>query len=544
MRPVVSSLCIVLAVASAVRAVSPGAYLTPNTGAGPVSTTLGGLTFVNHGLQGVGRIDSALRDQIGDTFGSVSAMQITNWTRAGASYSGTFLTLPDRGRNDPVANLFYDYAGRIQNVPFTFTPYTGSAPLGGTTVAEMKALQNQIQPAYQSSTPFTYTDPATGGLKLTTGLNPGADTSTLFGKPIPFAVSQTINGSAVPVNKLALDAEGIVVLPDGSGYVSDEYGPYIYRFDSSKKITGILGIPDALLPHRPAGTVNFDSLAAPTNGRRNNQGMEALSLSPDGTRLIAMLQSATVQDTNGAQQQTRNNTRILVYDLTGTDVPAAPSAIYAAQLPTLNVAGDGQAADRTAAQSELVALSDSQFLVLARDGNGYGTGLDNPTVVKSIFLYDTHGATNLLSNAAVNAVGGQISPGGVLDPGIVPAEGAEVLNLLNQAELAKFNLNLNTASPDELTFSEKWEGLSLVPALDPANPNDYFLFVANDNDFATRAGFMMLADGTFETYDVGLNNDTVFLAYRVTITPEPLSVGGIGLAAALLRRRRYRSWDV
>jgi hypothetical protein len=529
---------VVFACSSFALGVSPGEYLTPNTGTGPTTTILNGLSITNKGLQGVGRIDSALRDQFGDTFGSVSSMQITNWNRAGASYSGTFLTLPDRGRNDPAVNLFYDYAGRIQSIPFTFTPYTSAAPLGGTTLNEKKALQNQIQATYQASSAFTYLDPASGALKQTTGLNPGANTSTLFGKPIPFAVSQTINGNAVGVNRLSLDAEGLVVLPDGSGYVSDEYGPYIYRFDSSKRITGILGMPDALLPHQPATTVNFDSLAAPANGRRNNQGMEALSLSPDGTKLIAMLQSATVQDTNGSQQQSRKNTRVLVYDLSATDVPMAPSEVYAAQLPTFDVSGNGQAANRTAAQSELVALSNSQFLVLARDGNGYGTGLANPSVVKSVFLYDTSGATNLVSDTAVNAIGGQISPSGVLNPSIVPASGAEVLNLLNDAELSKFNFNINNGAADELTFSEKWEGLALVSAMDLANPNDYFLFVANDNDFATRNGFMKLADGTFEAYDVGLNNDTVFLAYRVTISPEPTSLTGLIGAMIGLRRRR------
>lgn len=33
------------------------------------------------------------------------------------------------------------------------------------------------------------------------------------------------------------------------------------------------------------------------------------------------------------------------------------------------------------------------------------------------------------------------------------------------------------------------EGLALLPALDPDRPDDYFLFIANDNDFATTDGF-------------------------------------------------------
>ena len=110
---------------------------------------------------------------------------------------------------------------------------------------------------------------------------------------------------------LSFDAEALHLFADGSGYVSDEYGTYIARFDSSKQITSLTQFPETARPHKPLGTLNFDAIAAPTNGRRNNQGLEGLSVTPDGTRLFALLQSATVQDTNGSQQQTRTNARLL-----------------------------------------------------------------------------------------------------------------------------------------------------------------------------------------------------------------------------------------
>src|SRR5262245_44817194 len=185
MRPLALRVLATVLPASLSLAASPE-YLAPNTGPGPINTTIGSFTFVNKGLQGVGRIDASLRDSIGDTFGSVSSLQVGSWSKNGNQYSGTFFTLPDRGRNDPTVNLFYDYAGRIQTVPFTFTPYTGAAPLGGMTVAEKKAAQNQIVPTYQSSTTFLYPNPLqSNALTTTTGLNPGSFTSSLFGKPIP-----------------------------------------------------------------------------------------------------------------------------------------------------------------------------------------------------------------------------------------------------------------------------------------------------------------------------------------------------------------------
>ena len=57
--------------------------------------------------------------------------------------------------------------------------------------------------------------------------------------------------------------------------------------------------------------------------------------------------------------------------------------------------------------------------------------------------------------------------------------------MLNSEQLNKFNINLDTGvnQVDKLTLGEKWEGMSLMPANDPLAPNDYFLFIANDNDF-------------------------------------------------------------
>ena len=47
--------------------------------------------------------------------------------------------------------------------------------------------------------------------------------------------------------------------------------------------------------------------------------------------------------------------------------------------------------DRTAAQSEIVALDNSRLLVLSRDGNGLGNSLNNPSMFKSVLLVDTVG---------------------------------------------------------------------------------------------------------------------------------------------------------
>jgi hypothetical protein len=130
--------------------------LSANTGVWPVGgVQIGGTHFTNLGLQGVGRVAANSVDpRSGETLGSISDMQITGWTRnANGSYSGVFNFLPDRGYNS--GTTYSNYAARINNFDFIFTPYTSSA----TTTA-----QNQIAMTFTGSTRFTYDhdgDPAT-----------------------------------------------------------------------------------------------------------------------------------------------------------------------------------------------------------------------------------------------------------------------------------------------------------------------------------------------------------------------------------------------
>src|SRR5262245_17755292 len=143
-------------------------YTSPNviTTAGDVVTSLGTTLFVNHGLVGVGRVSASEKDSFGETFGSVSGLQVTGWHRNGdGSYGGTFNILPDRGYNS--GTFFSDYAARINTVGFTFRPYTGTDVLPGSTIAEKIAAQNQIvfsRPI--AGVKFKYDDPYWGANTL------------------------------------------------------------------------------------------------------------------------------------------------------------------------------------------------------------------------------------------------------------------------------------------------------------------------------------------------------------------------------------------
>jgi hypothetical protein len=467
--------------------------------AGDSSVTLNGQTFVNHGLVGVGRLSAATRDFNGETLGSFSdmALDLANWRRlADGTYTGSLLTLPDRGPNTvgPFAGTT-DYANRVHRHRLVFTPADGLLkirPMGGF------LLKDETGQSF-------------------TGKDPGANVLTRDGVRYPSPLAGEGAG------RISLDSEAIAFLPDGGFYISDEYAAGIYLFDPAGKQIGAIQAVAALLPIT-AGQLNFNAEKPPRTGRRNNQGLEALSISPDGTRLFAILQSATIQDTAGADAATRNNTRVLVYDITKTRTPKTPIGHYVLQLPTVRENGDGQPADVTAAQSEMLALNDHQFLVLARDGNGRGKGATRAPVFKSVLLVDIAGATNLAGTAYEQDVK-SIAPGGVLRPEIIPVRQAELVNLLNPVQLAKFGLNLSAAPSDRFSLSEKWEAMALAPVLDKSAPHDVFLLIGNDNDFET-------ADGRIngQSFDASLtnsggsgsgDNDNLILVYRLTLPTFP-----------------------
>ncbi len=458
------------------------------------SVVLGGNAYVNQGLVGVGRLPAATRDRFGETLGSFSAIAFDarSWRRnPDGSYAGTLYMQPDRGYNNPGTT---NWRARFFTLAIRFAP----APAGA-------AAQNQVGITVTDTTLMTEAD----GTPLTALDTAAGAAGRRAGSPV---LPQAFNG------RISIDAEGLVRLADGTFYVSDEYGPYIYRFSADGRLLSAIRPPAALIPQRggadsfasnnPAPGQPAPSPLDPTVGRQNNQGFEGLSLSPDGRTLFALLQSATRQDGGtGGASTTRRNTRLLAYDLTGT-APVLRGA-YVLQLPTTRTAAG---ATLVCAQSELLAINSTQFLVLARDA-GFGHTYPIPTsTYRKILVYDIAGATNI-AGTRFDDPANPIAPGGVLDASITPATRTEFIDINDTVQLAKFGLR-NGPTDDNNNLSEKWEAMALVPALDPAAPDDFFLFVGNDNDFITQSG---LQDGVAYAHPSGMENDNMLLVYRITL---------------------------
>ncbi len=445
--------------------------------------SLNGMTYVSRGLVGAGELPADTTDFLGDTLGSFSSLKIApgSWKRTGTGYEGILWTLPDRGHNDPDANVFFDYPARLHRFRIRFTPADGRViiiPDGGLKLRDFRGR------------PFTGADPETGTV---------TQRSILL--PAPAA--------GVGAGKVSLDAESLQFTRDGNFYVGDEYTANIYYFDRHGHLRGVIRPPEAVMPRRN-GKPYFGSLRPPETGRRNNQGVEGMSLSPDGRTLLVAMQSALMQDSTSGNAAGRLNTRVLAYDVSRTPTPARPMAHHVVQLPVYRAAGDGGAPDHTAAQSEIIALDGHRFLMLARDAAGRGAATSNPVVYKTILLVDLTGATNLAGTEyETGTTSLLLDPDGrALMQGMVPAEWGELVNMLNPAQLARFGLSVEG-------LSEKWEAMDLVPALEPDHPKDYFLIVGNDNDFTARQCRM-----SGQSCDSAVDNDNRLLIYRLSFPPS------------------------
>lgn len=109
-------------------------------------------------------------------------------------------------------------------------------------------------------------------------------------------------------NDARFDPESVRVARNGkSVFITDEYGPYIYRFDG----------------HQASGTrcsrcrINLRSVRYSrwaitrfhrTGGRVANNGMEGLAITPDGRTLVGIMQSPLIQDGGTAASTTRIET--------------------------------------------------------------------------------------------------------------------------------------------------------------------------------------------------------------------------------------------
>ncbi len=366
-----------------------------------------------------------------------------------------------------------------------------------------------------------------------------------------------LNGSKETLG-LSQDPEGIAIARNGNYYVSDEYGPSVREFRRDGTLLRTFTPPENLIPKQTGGTVNYvDGRPTIVNGRQDNRGFEGLAISPDGTKLYAMLQDPLVNEGSSSDGRRSRNLRMVEFDVaTGTQTRQLTYQL--ASIADINDRIPGTASDfgatnqcRSIGISAVVALNDHQFLVIERDNRGYGSDTttdDAPVGSKRVYLIDITGASDVKAISFANT--------NDLPAGVVAV--AKTLYLDIQAALVA----------NGVIIPEKIEGLAIGPQLDDGS---YLMLIGSDNDFSvtqTGAGvqFNVCRDGVYN----GVANDTVALgddcpaglslvanylyAFRADFTrdgityevqqriPEPATTSLLSLAAlAMLSiwRRRY-----
>ncbi|KAJ5864780.1 uncharacterized protein N7529_006696 [Penicillium soppii] len=473
-------------------------------------TTCGGKTYKYTGLAGYGFVPSNATDKYGDTIGGIGssiAFDQSAWRKTSQySYSGTVYATPDRGWN---TNGTLNFQSRIHKF----------------------AINLKLAP---NATPKNPSNPNVNLKYLDTILLTGPD-----GHPLT-ALDADVSGHASypgPGGKrVSVDSEGLALdTRDGGFWVSDEYGPYIYKFNAEGRMVHAIQPPEAYLPRRN-GTLSFNSNSPPLynpqakpvpiyteSGRNNNQGFEGVTVSADGKMLYVLVQSSLNQE-GGPEKVSRSPVRLLAYDISVAEKPVLVHE-YVVMLPKYwdYTEKDAKKAHGVASQSEIHQLPSGDFLVLARD-SGFGRGQKNTrSVYRHADVFSLKGkipATDLKGKKNYDDAHGAIaSSEGVLFPGIVPAEYCSFVDYNVNSELGKFRLH-NGGPSDEFLLNEKWESLAVVPA----NPSsggahrgadgEYFLFSFSDNDFMTQDGHLDF--GKLDYKDAsGYNLDTQVLVFKL-----------------------------
>ena len=260
-----------------------------------------------------------------------------------------------------------------------------------------------------------------------------------------------------------LDPETIRTLPDGSTWVSDEYGPFILHFDRQGNQIESLPLPVGFQIHTPNPQGAYETKHN-TSGHVNNKGMEGLALSPDGKTLVGMMQSPLIQDGGTAG----TNVRIVVYDL---NFPNLAPAQYLYQLDSPSFA-----------ISELLAINNHEFLVDERDSVAGNAGK------KLLYRFDLNQAS-APTNLATSAYPGTTPANGFkakyptgTPKGVTPlvktlfADIGQILTSVpNEGAFTSDTVNFRGDLPDKI------EGYTWGPDLGDGR---HLLLVTNDNDFA------------------------------------------------------------
>lgn len=274
----------------------------------------------------------------------------------------------------------------------------------------------------------------------------------------------TVTPQPVAKDPYGYDSEGIVALPDGTFWVSDEYGPYVTHFDAFGYEIGRL-TPYENSPNDtdPVSGVNYHRivghLPAELAKRLKNKGMEGLTVTPDGKTLVGIMQSALqMPDLGSIKAANVAPTRIVTIDL----------RTYATRQYLYLLDDPQKTAD---ANSEITAISNTKFLIDERDGNF------EPNAHKTLYVADISKATDI-TGLAIGGKSPEAYVGAALTAdaqALLTAAGVQVATKQTYVALGELATQLNPAGG--FYAHDKIEGVATIDG-------GRTLYISNDDDFA------------------------------------------------------------
>ncbi len=456
-----------------------------------------------------GSLSGALSDLSGltGTLESGISASLLGGIGSGLAWAGgsTFLGLPDRGPN---AEAYAGGAGIDNTTSFIARFHTVDLAL---TPSASGSLPYALTPTLQKTTLLYSTTPLNYG--STPGLASAVPTQNTAGKYYFTGRSDNFaSGLSTNPNNARLDPEAIRVSNDGkSVFISDEYGPYVYKFDrATGERTDIFTMPSTFAITNQTSSVNTE-IPGNTSGRVTNKGMEGLAITPDGKTLVGFMQSPLIQDGGDGGRYNR----IVTIDATTH--------------ATKQFAYDNRVDGKNYNSSEILALNDHQFLVLERDGKGLGDN-GSSAAFKQLRLVDTTGATDV---------------SGVTD--LRTLASSTVLSTKLFLDIKNVLMTQGGLSADQI--ASKLEGIAFGQDVVIGGVTKHTLYLGNDNDFLssalTSAGITPYGNQwyvfAFSDADLtALKPGSSFVPQAISSVPEPESVALAlsGLSILLLLRKR------
>lgn len=180
-----------------------------------------------------------------------------------------------------------------------------------------------------------------------------------------------------------LDPEGLAVLKDGSFWISDEYGPHLVHYDADG--VEIARINPFASDERNNVVIDGKQILLPPEFAKRcaNRGMEALSITPDQTTLVGIMESS--MDNPDKSGRMSSLVRIVTINLDSGHIAQYLYRLDKAQHVT----------------SGIVALNSYEFYVIEHDRK---FPLQDSSAQKLIYKINIVEATNIESIAGADSI--------------------------------------------------------------------------------------------------------------------------------------------